>query len=218
MTGAFVPLWVAVLCSRGNVCGLCLGFVSCSADEPDNAEFWGALGGDASQVAPASSAGDDAAVATTNETHLYHISNATGEMAINEVPPQVRKRGRGCVWLAVRFPRCRHRAVAATDQPTTRACCRAPSLGEPVQKSLPAPWQEVQDESGATYYFNTETQESAWERPPGPDGEVRHGLMLSGVAVVAVVVWCRDVGSNASVIMVFVNGFGCTKVSCAPDV
>ena len=30
------------------------------------------------------------------------------------------------------------------------------------------------DESGATYYFNGETQESAWERPPGPESEPGH--------------------------------------------
>lgn len=27
------------------------------------------------------------------------------------------------------------------------------------------PWTEVQDTEGRTYYFNTDTQESTWERP-----------------------------------------------------
>ncbi len=67
---------------------LCLCWLR-AADEPDNAEFWGALGGDASHVAPASAGGDDAAAAAATDSHLYHISNATGELLTTEIAPEV---------------------------------------------------------------------------------------------------------------------------------
>lgn len=34
-----------------------------------------------------------------------------------------------------------------------------------ILESLPPNWQECVDESGNTYYFNSETQETTWERP-----------------------------------------------------
>ena len=44
----------------------------------------------------ASAAGDDAAVSAANETHLFHVSNATGEMVVQEVPPVVEAGSEAC--------------------------------------------------------------------------------------------------------------------------
>ncbi len=43
------------------------------------------------------------------------------------------------------------------------------------QKAVPAPWTEVYDDAGAKYYFNTETNESSWERPAGSESDVSGG-------------------------------------------
>ena len=53
-------------------------------------------------------------------------------------------------------------APAATADPAAAAAPTAP----PAPTSVPAPWQPLVDpQSGATYYLNTETQESLWEPP-----------------------------------------------------
>ncbi len=69
--------------------GACWCVGAAAADEPDNAEFWSTLGGDASHVAPADAAGDDETVSKTTEAKLFHVSNETGEMVVNEVAPEV---------------------------------------------------------------------------------------------------------------------------------
>ncbi len=39
--------------------------------------------------------------------------------------------------------------------------------GQAVAPPAPSPWQALQDEAGRTYYWNSMTGQSQWEKPAG---------------------------------------------------
>lgn len=55
-------------------------------DEPDNAEFWGALGGSASDVKSAEAGGADDDEKAMGELKLYKVSDASGSLEVTELP------------------------------------------------------------------------------------------------------------------------------------